>query len=104
MQRLMSTSDLFVSPRREQPPEGLGLVNIEAQAAGTRALMYDGISTEPLLKGCLHKQIPLGSGPEVWGRTALELPAVTSPRGCHHETISSLIMYEWLGRYGSCRL
>ncbi len=71
--RLMQASDLFVNPRRENPMEALGIVNIEAQAAGLRTIISDGISPEAMLAGTLHVQIPLAAGAAEWARKGLEL-------------------------------
>lgn len=69
----MAGSDVFVNPRRAYPPEGLGLVNVEAQAAGLRMLVSDGISPEPLLEGTTHLRLPLALGPEKWAKAVSEL-------------------------------
>lgn len=71
--RLMQASDLFVNPRRKRPLEAFGIVNLEAQAAGLRTIISDGISLEPMVAGTLHTQIPLGAGPAEWAKKALEV-------------------------------
>ena len=71
--RLMRAADLFVNPRRERPREGFGLVVLEAQAAGLRILISDGISTEPVLEGSVWRQVPLAAGARAWADAAAGL-------------------------------
>lgn len=71
--RLMRAADLFINPRRPRPREGFGLVVLEAQAAGLRILISDGISEEAVLKGSVCRQLPLAAGAGAWAKAAAEL-------------------------------
>ena len=59
---LMQAMDLFVLPSRS---EGLGLVLIEAQAAGLRAIASSGVPPEAKITELLT-YLPLENGPEAW--------------------------------------
>ncbi len=54
--------------------EGLGLVLIEAQAAGRHCLISDVIPAETdIIPECMHR-LPLASGAAAWAEALLELP------------------------------
>jgi glycosyltransferase involved in cell wall biosynthesis len=71
----MSMFDLFVLPSFS---EGLGIVVVEAQAAGTRALISERTPAEASVVPGAVEVLPLAAGPEAWGkamaRLALEPP------------------------------
>jgi glycosyltransferase involved in cell wall biosynthesis len=46
---LMKSSDIFIFPRLEEPKEGLGLVVVEAQAAGLPAFITPGIVKDAVI-------------------------------------------------------
>ncbi len=68
--RLMQVSDAFVFPRLEDAPdvgmEGLGLVVVEAQAAGLRSLLSGGIPDDAIVLPELCDTLPLSAGSDAW--------------------------------------
>ena len=68
--KLMGTLDLFLFPSLF---EGLGIVLIEAQAAGVPCLVSDTIPSEADLGMGLVKFVPLSADCDIWTRTALDL-------------------------------
>jgi glycosyltransferase involved in cell wall biosynthesis len=70
---VMSASDLFILPRLERPMEGFGLAVIEAQLAGLRMLLSQGIPDDPLLPGASLRRLPLAAGAFVWAQAAKAL-------------------------------
>jgi hypothetical protein len=75
----MSASDLFILPRPERPMEGFGLAVVEAQLAGLRLLLSQGIPDDPLLPGACFRRLPLSVGASVWAQAAQELLYQTAP-------------------------
>jgi glycosyltransferase involved in cell wall biosynthesis len=80
---LMRISDLFVFPRVEevsvdQGMEGLGLVVVEAQAAGLPSLLSRGIPHDAIVVTELCETLPLGAGAASWGAAAAK--TLTLPR------------------------
>jgi glycosyltransferase involved in cell wall biosynthesis len=79
---LMQGADLFVFPRVEKVTpdvgrEGLGLVVVEAQAAGLRSLLSQGIPEDAIVDSTLCSSLPLADGAKAWGarvRTMLAAP------------------------------
>lgn len=65
----MQMADLFILP---SVFEGLGIVNIEAQAAGLRCMVSD-VVPEIVRITNLVEFIPLSKGPEYWAEKAMEL-------------------------------
>ena len=84
--RLMRASDLFIFPRAEEAidgaaKEGLGLVVVEAQAAGLRALLSRGIPDDALVLTDQCDVLPLSDGAAAWAsaaRSILARPAVNA--------------------------
>ena len=75
---LMRAADLFVFPRVEERtselgPEGLGLVVVEAQAAGLPMLLSHGIPTDAIIDESLCVRLSLESGAATWADHALRL-------------------------------
>jgi glycosyltransferase involved in cell wall biosynthesis len=78
----MHGADLFVFPRVEKVTpdvgrEGLGLVVVEAQAAGLRSLLSQGIPEDAIVDSTLCSSLPLADGAKAWGarvRTMLAAP------------------------------
>jgi glycosyltransferase involved in cell wall biosynthesis len=80
---VMKSADIFVFPRKEKPKEGLGIVVVEAQAAGLPMYITDGIVDDAIvIKELAHKNKP--EDPESWARQILETldkpPLVTRER------------------------
>ena len=71
--KLMRLSDLLIFPRLEEPKEGLGLVLVEAQAAGLPVLASPSITSDVQVVPELFEFLPLAAGPEAWANKASEL-------------------------------
>jgi glycosyltransferase involved in cell wall biosynthesis len=69
---MISAMDCFVFPSRY---EGLGLVGVEAQAAGLPCIMSDRVPKEAIVDQTLVEVLPLEVSPEVWA------DAILSARG-----------------------
>src|SRR5262249_39817496 len=63
---IMGCCDLFILPHPEHPMEGLGLAVIEAQLAGLRLLLSNGVSDDPLLPTACYRRLPLAAGAKAW--------------------------------------
>jgi glycosyltransferase involved in cell wall biosynthesis len=74
--RLMSGSNLFLFP---SVAEGLGMVAVEAQAAGLRVLASDAIPRECEAVPEMVVFKPLNTGPLEWADEALRLLSLTRP-------------------------
>lgn len=62
---LMKSADVFIFPRKEYPKEGLGLVVVEAQAAGLPMFITEGIVDDAIvIKELAHTNKP--ENPELW--------------------------------------
>ena len=70
---VMSACDLFILARPEKPMEGFGLAVVEAQLAGLRLLLSNGIPDDPLLPSAVFRRLSLAAGPQVWAESAMEL-------------------------------
>jgi glycosyltransferase involved in cell wall biosynthesis len=66
----MRLSDLFLFPRLEEPKEGLGLVLVEAQAAGLPILASPSITEDVQVIPELFEFVPLSAGPPAWANAA----------------------------------
>jgi glycosyltransferase involved in cell wall biosynthesis len=74
--QLMRAADLFLLPSFF---EGLGLVVIEAQAAGLPSLISDVVPAEAeVVKGLVHR-LALTEPPEIWAVRALQLMKLPTP-------------------------
>jgi glycosyltransferase EpsF len=67
---VMRSSDLFILPRPDHPPEGFGLAVVEAQLAGLRMLLSNGIPDDPLLESAVYSRLPVAAGPDQWAEAA----------------------------------
>lgn len=65
----MRMFDLFVLPSFS---EGLGIVVVEAQAAGTRSIVSDAVAREAAVIPDAVEFLPLADGPDAWGRAIAE--------------------------------
>jgi glycosyltransferase involved in cell wall biosynthesis len=70
---IMSCSDWFILPRPEHPMEGFGLAAVEAQLAGLRLLLSQGIADDPLLTTASYRRLALSAGPKAWAKAASDL-------------------------------
>ena len=70
---IMSCSDWFILPHPEHPLEGFGLTVVEAQLAGLRMLLSNGIPDDPLLPTAKFRRLALNAGADAWAEAALEL-------------------------------
>jgi glycosyltransferase involved in cell wall biosynthesis len=76
---IMQAADVFVFPRVEYPKEGLGLVVVEAQAAGLRMVISRGIVEDAIEIDELTSIIPLANNSGEWAQAInkiLHEPAV----------------------------
>ncbi|MEO7366147.1 MAG: glycosyltransferase [Sphingomicrobium sp.] len=72
----MALFDLFVLPSFS---EGLGIVCVEAQAAGTRVLASDTVPPEAAVRPEFVKFLPLGQGEGAWAEEMVRLLALPRP-------------------------
>jgi glycosyltransferase involved in cell wall biosynthesis len=75
---LMRASNLFIFPRLEAVSagvglEGLGMVVVEAQAAGLPMLLSRGIPEDAIVNDALCQILDLTDGPAAWAERAFEL-------------------------------
>jgi glycosyltransferase involved in cell wall biosynthesis len=90
---LMRVSDVFVFPRVESQIdgfgiEGLGLVVVEAQAAGLTAIISRGVPEDAIVTPEQCRVIPLSDGPEVWA--AATEKALTSARARQEVAVAAI--------------
>ena len=77
---IMRCCDLFILPRPESPMEGFGLAVVEAQLAGLKLLLSNGIADDPLLPTAVYRRLALSAGPAAWAAAALDL--LREPSSC----------------------
>ncbi|WP_205508574.1 glycosyltransferase [Longitalea arenae] len=70
---IMKAADVFVFPRFEYPKEGLGLVVVEAQAAGLPMALSNGIVPDAIEIPELAFIIDLANNPEEWAKRINEV-------------------------------
>ena len=70
---IMQSSDILICPGQEEPKEGLGLVVVEAQAAGLPVIMSLGIPIEAIVVPELVEILPLTAGASLWADVALSI-------------------------------
>jgi glycosyltransferase involved in cell wall biosynthesis len=83
---MLGAMDLFLFPSLF---EGLGLVLIEAQAAGLPCLCSDVIPEEAEVVQALIKRLPLSTPPSEWARVALGM--ISSERGISPNDASRMV-------------
>ncbi|HLY78849.1 MAG TPA: glycosyltransferase [Caulobacteraceae bacterium] len=76
---IMSASDWFILPHPHQPMEGFGIAVVEAQLAGLRLLLSQGVSDAPILPGAAWRRLSLDDGPQAWAKAAADLWAAGPP-------------------------
>ncbi len=76
---LMMGADCFILPRPDRPQEGFGLAVVEAQLAGLRLLLSEGIPDDPLLPGAVFTRLPVTAGAAAWGNAATRLMRLERP-------------------------
>jgi len=77
--QIMKTSDLLMFPNHEYCKEALGLVLVEAQAAGLPMLLSLGAIEEAVVIPELATFLPLSAGAEVWAQRARAIMSQTRP-------------------------
>jgi len=70
---IMSCSDWFILPPPDHSVEGFGLVVVEAQLAGLRMLLSNGILNDPLLSTAIFRRLAVSEGPMMWAKAAVDL-------------------------------
>jgi glycosyltransferase involved in cell wall biosynthesis len=78
--------DMLVFPSSH---EGLGLVAIEAQAAGLPCLIADRVPREADVVPALVSRLPLEEAPALWARRALDIAA--APRMGRAEALAAVV-------------
>ena len=86
--KVMCSSDLFILPRPERPMEGFGLAVVEAQLAGLRMLLSQGIPDDPLLPTASYRRLPLAAGAREWAKAGVDL--LTSPSTSRAAALAAL--------------
>jgi glycosyltransferase involved in cell wall biosynthesis len=71
--QIMRSSDIFILPRPEYPPEGFGLAVLEAQLAGLRILVSEGVLNDPILSSASVNRISLKLPAAEWARIGIGL-------------------------------
>lgn len=71
--QLMRAADVLIFPRVEEPKEGLGLVVVEAQAAGLPTLTSFGVADEAIVSPEFVRRLRLASGPRIWAHEVLAI-------------------------------
>jgi glycosyltransferase involved in cell wall biosynthesis len=71
--RYMAAAHCLLFPSRE---EGLGMVAVEAQAAGLRVIASDTVPREAVVIQELMSFLPLAAGPHVWAKELAEMLAL----------------------------
>jgi glycosyltransferase involved in cell wall biosynthesis len=76
---IMSCCDCFLLPHPDRPMEGFGLAVVEAQLAGLRMMISEGIADDPLLPTASFRRLPLSVGPRAWADATLDLLRSPAP-------------------------
>jgi glycosyltransferase involved in cell wall biosynthesis len=76
---LMAAADWFILPHPHEPPEGFGIAVVEAQLAGLRMLLSEGVKDDPLLPTAVYRRLPLDAGAAAWALAACELWIAPAP-------------------------
>jgi glycosyltransferase EpsF len=83
---IMRLSDVLIFPRLEEPKEGLGLVLVEAQAAGLPVLASPSITEDVQVIPELFEILPLAAGPKAWSLAVQK--TLSQPRPCQNGFLS----------------
>ena len=75
---IMKAADVMVFPRLEKPMEGLGLVVVEAQAAGLPMITTSGIPGDAIEIPELVHVLPLNNNPETWAEKIMTIERTMS--------------------------
>lgn len=78
--RIMRCCDLYLHTGPEQPPEGFGLTVLEAELAGLRLLVSQGVTDDSLLENSKVRRLAVSAGPGAWADAAFELLRDPAPR------------------------
>ena len=81
-------SDALIFPRVEEPKEALGLVLVEAQAAGLPVLASHGITEDVQIIPELFEILPLAAGPTVWAQAVLGI--LSRPKSCQKDFLTKI--------------
>jgi glycosyltransferase involved in cell wall biosynthesis len=76
---VLTAADCFILPHPDRPPEGFGLAVVEAQLAGCRMLLSNGIADDPLLPTAVFRRLSLDAGPHRWSDAFTELLRMERP-------------------------
>ena len=76
---IMRNADWFILPRPEHPKEGFGLAIVEAQLAGLRLLVSQGVPDDPFLATASFRRLSLKAPAAEWAAAAVDLMADTAP-------------------------
>jgi glycosyltransferase EpsF len=85
---IMRLSDMLIFPRLEEPKEGLGLVLVEAQAAGLPVLASRSITYDVQVIPELFEILPLTDGPKTWAQAVLRV--LSRPKVCQQTILSRM--------------
>lgn len=76
---IMKAANVFVFPRYEYPKEGLGLVVVEAQAAGLPMILSNGIVQDAIEIPELAHFVDLANNPEEWAKKISDILTHETP-------------------------
>lgn len=85
---LMRLSDALIFPRLEEPKEGLGLVLVEAQAAGLPIIASASITEDVKVFPELFETVPLAAGAAVWAEAVAA--RLSAPRPNHEDFLKKI--------------
>ena len=85
---LMRLSDALIFPRLEEPKEGLGLVLVEAQAAGLPIIASASITEDVKVFPELFETVPLAAGAAVWAEAVAT--RLSAPRPNHEDFLKGI--------------
>jgi len=76
---IMRCADWFILPSPQRPMEGFGLAVVEAQLAGLRILVSDGVPDDPFLPTAAFRRLSVADPPDDWARAAFEMKETPAP-------------------------